>query len=194
MNIIEAYKKYNSQLIILISGYSGTKKSKLAKFIAKLFDLKSVSLNNFYYEKYENYVDVKEDVKILDYDDIYKSVDWKKLNDYVKENKFIIISGFGFPSELINFKTDFQIYLKINKQNLFQNREEFIKKHNSELQDDILKLIFNKITFAHNEKIMKESKIDKYVNLNESNFEDVKKDACEYMFHKISKWLNENKT
>jgi len=196
MNIVEAYKKFNSQLIVLVSGYSGTHKSKIAKFIGKIFNLKCISLKQFYYPNYDTSITVasgeNNNITLIDYDDIYRSVDWKKLNKYVKENNNIVICGFGFPSELITFKTDFHIYLKINKQKLFENMDEYIKKRDIKDRENA-KLIFNKITFNHNEKLMKDGKIDKFVNLNEMSFEETKKSIFDYLIFMIDKWLNENK-
>jgi len=198
MNIVDAYKKYNSQLIILISGYSGTNKSDIAKFISNIFNLKCISLKQFYYHDYDKTVSIplmtsikeNDTITLIDYDNIYESVDWKKLNEYVKENKNIIICGFGFPNHLITFKTDFHIYLKINKQKLFENIE--LKKQ-EKYNHENAKLIFNKLTFNHNEQIMKDSKIDKYVNLNDLTFDETKKNIFDYLIFMIDKWLNDNK-
>ena len=54
MNIIDAYKKFNKQLIILISGMSGSGKSKLAKNIAEDFNLEVIKQNDFYKNPYSN--------------------------------------------------------------------------------------------------------------------------------------------
>src|SRR5439155_20230118 len=111
MNIVQAYTKFNNQNIILISGFSGSGKTKLAQFLAKLFGFQLVGLSTFYYpeELYatdENYVLLKNGVKVLNWANIYKSVDWDKFNKYIDtvKAKGVVIHGFGFPSQLLKFK------------------------------------------------------------------------------------------
>ena len=48
MNIIDAYIKYTTQLIFFISGFSGTKKSKVAELLARDTKLKLISLKDYY--------------------------------------------------------------------------------------------------------------------------------------------------
>ena len=54
MNIIEAYIKFNSQLIILISGFSGSGKTLLGRNIQRDFKLQFINLNDYYKENYNN--------------------------------------------------------------------------------------------------------------------------------------------
>jgi adenylate kinase family enzyme len=136
MNIVEAYTKFNGQNIILISGFSGSGKTKLAKFIADLFKFKLIDQTASYYpleqfDKPENYVTIKKTIKILDWDDIYKSVDWGRFNRMVKENMKdgVVVIGFGFPTKLLEFKPDFHIHVKINKKTLLANREKYLQEH-----------------------------------------------------------------
>jgi uridine kinase len=42
MNVAEVYNKYNTQLIIIISGLSGSGKTELANNISKLFKIKMI--------------------------------------------------------------------------------------------------------------------------------------------------------
>ena len=159
-NIVEVYTERNKQNIILISGFSGSGKSKFGVFLSKLFNAKLTNLSEFYYsvEQYnkpENYFEKLGDkTSELDWDNIYKSVDWTTFNDHVDTHKKngIVVTGFGFPSRLLKFKPDFHIHIKINKENLFKNRDEYIKSHSDAYAHkhtpEQEKLIFNKIEEA----------------------------------------------
>jgi hypothetical protein len=136
MNIVEAYTKFNNQNIILVSGFSGSKKTMAAKFIANIFKFKYSNLADFNYatstfDVEENRIKLNDNTIILDWDNVYKSVDWNKFNRYVLDNMKdgIVISGFGFPANLLKFKPNFHIHIKISKQALLKNREEYLKKH-----------------------------------------------------------------
>lgn len=203
-NIVEVYTERNKQNIILISGFSGSSKSKFGIFISKIFNIKLTNLTEFYYsnqtyDKPENYFETLSDgTSELDWDNIYKSVDWTTFNDHVdtyKKNGIVIV-GFGFPKHLLKFKPDYHIHIKINKQNLFKNRDEYIKshpdayahKHTPEQE----KLIFNKITYNHYNKILEDSNIDKRLNANEKNLEQLYDELFSFVTSMVANWLKEH--
>ena len=76
-NIVEVYTERNKQNIILISGLSGSGKSKFGMFISKIFNIKLTNLSEFYYsnetyDKPENYFETLSDgTSELDWDNIY---------------------------------------------------------------------------------------------------------------------------
>jgi tRNA A37 threonylcarbamoyladenosine biosynthesis protein TsaE len=201
MNIVQAYTKFNKQNIILVSGFSGSGKTKLAKFLAELFGFKLINLSDFYrsdeqYDKPENYVTLRDSTKILDLDNIYRSIDWDKFNASVNAQKEhgIVVQGFGFPGSVIGFKPDFHIHIKINKENLFKNRNAYLETHpdafgNKYRGTATEKYIFNDITYPHYIKIVGDSKIDKFINTNDMNQEQVKDSAFSYLMNVIEKWL-----
>lgn len=190
MNIVEAYLKFKKQTIILFSGLSGSNKSKFASFVGELFGYKIIKLEDFYYKDYdksENYVQLTDE-KILNWENIYESIDWKKFNEVVNSNKQtgIIISGFGFPSKLINFDVDFHIHVKINKKTLIETKT---------INENDLELL-NKVSIPMNIKITDESKIDKFINVNSLSYDDAKEEIFDYLMHVIQNWLdkyNKNK-
>lgn len=203
MNIVQAYTKFKNQFIILISGFSGSGKTKISKFIAELFGFQHIDLAQFYYptnvfDKKENYITLKNGVQILNWDDVYKSVDWDKFNTFVNDNKNkgIVIVGFGFPKSLLKFDPDFHIQIKINKKNLLDNREKYIKSRDSTKNKDIIdvdtdKNILNNITYPMHIKLNEESKIDKFINANDTTDEKVKEETFSYLIHMIEKWLSD---
>lgn len=219
MNIVQAYTNKKNQFIILISGFSGSGKTKLSKFIADLFSFQHVNLTHYYYpteifDKEENYVSLKNGTRILNWDNIYESVDWNKFNTFVNNNKKIgvVAVGFGFPTELLQFDPDFHIHIKINKSNLIENREKYITAHLSKIDPvltsfatrepildndknsdiDIDKNILNNITYPIYYKLIEESKIDKYINTNDVSDDKIKEEIFEYLMNMVEKWLNRN--
>lgn len=196
MNIVQAYTKFKGQMIILISGFSGSGKTKLSKFLSKLFEFKYVKLNEFRlsendYDKDENYVILKNGDKILNWDNIYASIDWNKFNDYINNNKKngVVVDGFGFPIKLLKFETDFHIHIKINKKNLLEKREQYVKKKKLDRDIELDRMILNQVTFPIYVKLNEDSKIDKFVNTNDVTEEKIKEDVFFYLMQMIKRWL-----
>lgn len=155
VNIVEQYINKNKQLIILISGFSGSGKTLLAKNIERDFKLKFINLNNFYKKDYKQIVELSEDVKVIDWDNP-DAIDWDKFNKKINDikNDGIVVSGFCFPDDKLDFKFDYHIYLKISKEKLIKNRHEFLEENKdnplNEIKDtDIELLILNKLTYKH---------------------------------------------
>jgi len=210
MNIVQAYTKFKGQFIILISGFSGSGKTKVSKFIADLFKFQHINLSHFYYSKeiYDqdaNYVKLKNKTDILNWDNIYESVDWDKFNATINniKNKGVVAVGFGFPTKLLQFEPDFHIQIKISKQHLLENRENYIKSkmtsgktHASDriIDIDTDKNILNNITYPIHLKLIDDSKIDKYINTNDVSDEKIKEDTFNYLMDMVGKWLNKNST
>lgn len=215
MNIVQAYTKFNNQNIILISGFSGSHKTKIAKFISDIFGFQITSLTKFFksdqeYDIEENYVMLKDNTKVLNWDNIHKSVDWKKFNDFVNTHKIhgIIVHGFGFPTGLLDFIPDFHIHILINKQKLMENRSAFIEKHSADDVDrskigsgentlsPVEKLFFNSVTYLINMNLSKESKIDEFINSNELSENQIKDKVFNFLIKNIEQRLsklNKNK-
>jgi len=155
VNIVEQYINKNKQLIILISGFSGSGKTILAKNIERDFKLKFINLNNFYKKDYKEIVELREDVKVIDWDNP-DAIDWDKFNKKINEIKDsgIVVSGFCFPDDKLDFNPDYHIYLKISKEKLIKNRHEYLEENKdnplNEIKDtDIELLILNKLTYKH---------------------------------------------
>ena len=66
VNIVEKYIQNKDQLIILISGFSGSGKTLLAKNIERDFKLNFLNLNDFYKKDYINIVDLGNNIKVND--------------------------------------------------------------------------------------------------------------------------------
>jgi hypothetical protein len=133
-----------------------------------------------------------EHISVLDWDNIYKSINWEKFNETVdkEKNKGVIIFGFGFPQKLLKFIPDFHIHMRINKQTLLENRKIYAKEHNKEYDEVMEKKIFNTITYTHYVKIQEDSKIDKFVNVNTMTEKEMRKDVFDYLMKSIDNKLH----
>jgi len=197
MNILEAYIKFNEQLIILISGFQGSGKGKLADQIKSLFKIDIINTNNYYIKNYNKTVKLHDGTEVVDWDNI-DSIDWERLNRDInnKKKEGIIIVGFAFPIEKLEFSPDFHLHVKISKQNLIERRHEYIEQHPDtklkELKDSHIDLmILNQITFPHYISYNEKSKINKFLNANENTSEQLFDISYDYMIEEIQKFINE---
>lgn len=210
MNIVEAYIEQNKQCIILMSGFSGSGKSLIGKSLMKDInrsksdkskDFKFINLNDFL--KSESEYNVSVDVsglKIIDWDSP-DAIDWVKFNENINENKKdrvgIIVSGFAFPKDKLNFTVDFHIHFKISKDELIKNRHEFTQEklddktsRVGEIGEEMEKKILNKITFPHYLKSLENSEFTKFIVV---TFGEIKKSYDEtfnFTMSMIKKKLN----
>lgn len=206
MNIVEVYNKYKEQLIIIVSGLSGSGKRKIAENISKDFKMKMYDMEDYCIskEKNTNIVKLSNGVKITDWDDI-NSYDWDKFNTNINEDKkqnMIVICGPYFPQTKLKFEADFHLHVKISKKNLVDKRHEILVKIAEKddtcdakkiLDTDSEYLIIDKITYPHYIEYLKDSKIDKYLNANEMTNEQICDNAFSYLIHMIQKFVTENK-
>ena len=107
-NIFDAYKKYNNQLIILISGISGTNKSKISQQLSKELNLQYLNTRDFLNkDKFKEY-DFLNNTKVK----VYNEYLWENLIEKINELKSsgILIAGEFFPSDkLSNLYIDMHI-------------------------------------------------------------------------------------
>jgi len=171
MNIVDAYIKFNSQLIILISGFSGSGKTVLARNIQRDFKLSFLNLNDFYREDFNEMVDLGNNIKVIDWDNP-DSIDWNKFNMKVNldKSKGIVISGFGFPRDKIDFKPDFHIRIDVPKPLLLDLRHKYLEENkdnklNEFKNTETEKLILNKLSYNHYLKIKENSDYTYIYNL-----------------------------
>lgn len=200
MNIAEAYIKFKGQLIILVSGLSGSGKTELARDIERDFKLKMVNLDNYHKKEYNKTVDIG-DVKVVDWDSV-ESYDWDEFNKTINDNKAngIIAVGSMFIPELLKFNPDGHIHVKIAKKTLLDKRHAYIESHREkaptlyELKNtDTEMQIFNKITFPHYFEYREKSKINIFLNANEKSVDQMYDEAFDYLIDIIQKYLAHRK-
>ena len=193
MNIIEKYIEDKKQLIILISGFSGSGKTIIGKSLAKDLKIEFINLNDFYFEDYSGNKMVG-DMKIIDWDNS-ASINWDKFNEKINEikNKGVIISGFAFPEKLLKFDVDFHVHLKISKDDLIKNRNDYIsEREDTKLNDlknltpDIEKRILNAVSFPLYLESLKESKFDKTVMIQYGETKKAYDEIFDYVIYKVN--------
>jgi uridine kinase len=203
MNIIEAYLKYLSQLVILISGFSGSGKSVIAKNLEKHLNeqmkdkkITFLNLNNYFKKDWNKTVEVGE-LKVVDWDDP-DAIDWDKLNKDIEKNKEdgVIVSGFVFPKDKIEAKVDMHIHLKISKDDLLKNRKDFVVENEDEktsridsIGEEMEKRILNKITFPHYLAGLEKSAITKTIIIEHDKVEQSYNEVFDFIMDFIGQKL-----
>jgi adenylate kinase family enzyme len=194
--VIEAYLNKYKQLIILVSGFSGSGKGVLSKSLAKDFKIKYMNLNDYYKDNWDKESEAIEidDHKIVDWD-TPESINWERFNEDIEKNKKtgVIVSGFSFPQNKLALKPDFHIHLKITKDDLLQNRKDYVNEREdskvSELDDELSRRILNKISYPHYMKSLEDSFINKFINI-KSGREELKQgynNMFDYLIENIEK-------
>ncbi len=124
MNIVDAYIKYNKQLLILISGLSGTSKSKVGKLISDKFKIKFIDTRRFMTEPETIETHgrkIKSWIKSYDYEEIKNEI-----RKHVQNG--VVVCGEYFAEETMkDLNVDFHIHIKLSKQNLIKQRTKFIE-------------------------------------------------------------------
>ncbi len=191
VNIVEKYIQNNGKLIILISGFSGSGKTLLAKNIERDFKLNFLNLNDFYKKDYVNIVTLHDNVRVNDWDNP-ESIDWDLFNSKVNELKNVVVSGFCFPNDLIKFKFDFHIYLRISKQKLIENRQKFKEENTdnpwNEISDPKTELlILNNLSYKHYMNIKEKSTYTFNIDVTEKTPDTTYDEIFNHIISKIEK-------
>jgi len=181
--ILDIYLEKYKQLIIVISGMSGSHKSEIAENISKVLNCKHINQNNYINIDFKEVVEINDKkINMWDSDDAINWNDFNnKVNEIIDENKIIVLSGISFNKEKINFKIDFHIHLKLSKQLLLEKRQEFLEKHAKDPQyetminidDEIKKILFNKYTFPYYLQTTENAIINKFLNINDMDTIDI---------------------
>ncbi len=171
MNILDAYIKYNKQLIIFISGLSGSNKSKIAQNLANEFKINFINTRDYLNKNIYDEKELPNGKKIR----IYNEFKWSEILDKINELKGqgIIVSGEYFPIDKLNeIYVDLHLHIKLTKQNIIKKRLNYIKMLNdnekkSYNDDDTETLIVNQILYPYYLDILQKSHINKFINANE---------------------------
>jgi shikimate kinase len=202
MNIIEAYIKIKKQLIILVSGLSGTGKSELGKIISENLNIEGIDINKYCKKDFSNIVEVSDSIKINDWDDI-NSYEWDDFNKkvYDTKSKGIVCVGQYFVTEKLEFKPDFHIHIKISKNKLTENRKKYIADNPEKCKElanisdtPMFATMINKIVFKHYYEYLAKSKIDLWLDVEKYSMDEMEKTVFEYIFENVQNFLYKSDT
>lgn len=188
-NIVEEYINQKKQMVILLLGPQGSKKSELAKMLNNDFNFKLIKINDYY--KNDNYVEKEIDnikLKIYEHTDNY---DWDKLSDVVNKYKStgVILYGNNIDINKINFKIDFVFFTSIKNQ-LYK---EYIIKHNilDTKKEYYINLYINNYITPLYENLKSKLKINKFFNIKENtDINDTYKELFDILINTIKKIIN----
>lgn len=174
-NIVDAYKENNKQLIILVSGLSGSGKTELGENISRDFKIKKIDVKNFYKTDLTESITLPNGKKIINYDSD-DAVDWNKLNEEINNNKEkgIVVTSQVFPTDKLNFLADYHIHLKITKQELRDKRMKYMEHHkekNFDTESEMLRI--NSVTYPYYLESLKKMKMDKFINVLEMSSDEI---------------------
>jgi hypothetical protein len=165
MNILDAFIKKYSQLIILILGLPCTNKSEIAKELE--IDLKLPTLNINDYLIKDKFKEVEfSNIKFKIYDDT-DNYDWDKLNndDNKLKSSGVILYGNYIDSSKIDFNYDFAFFYSLNtylcKKILIEKKLLKIEEVKNE------RIYFENIFVPKYEKLKKDIKFKKFFNIKE---------------------------
>lgn len=168
-NIVEKYKEFNKQLIILISGLSGSGKTELGENMSRDFKIKLMQAKDYYKTDITDTIKLPNGKVVVNYD-TDNAIDWDRLNEDINKYKLdgVIVVSHAFPTDKLNFKADYHVHLKISKQKLRDKRMEYIEKHKDKGFDSETELLrINAVTYPYYMDVLKRMKTDKFMDVTE---------------------------
>lgn len=197
MNIVEAYIKFNQQLLILISGLPECGKLSLGKKISRDFKIKLINQFQYYKKDYDKTIKLQDGTAIIDWytDD---SLDWNRFNEDINKYKKngLVVVGFSMPDDKIKSQVDFHIHLTISKHACIEKRKLFLKENEESHKEefDLIgsqteKLIMNQLIYPYYLESIKKSTINKFINLNNKDDEQAYDETFDYLINQIEGYL-----
>jgi adenylate kinase family enzyme len=198
MNIVEAYIKFNGQLVVLISGLPGCGKTGLGKSVARDFKIKLIDQYNYYKKDYDNKTTLPDNTTIVNWytDD---AIDWDKFNEDINAEKKsgVVVIGVSLPEDKLSFHPDTHIHLKISKQQCLEKRKVYLENNKDEYPEEYEllhtpaeKLKMNLLIFPYYLETIKKEKINKFININEIEDDKIYDEVFDYLINLIQNYLN----
>ena len=189
MSILDEYKNQKKQMIILLIGHQGSKKTKLAKMLNEDFNFKLIKINDYYEDN--KYIEKTINGKLFKIYENVDNYDWDKLSKDVNKYKSsgVILYGNIINIDKINFNIDFIFFTSI------QNKlyKDYIKEHKlfDNIDDDYLDLYINNYIIPLYEKYKKELQINKFYNIKkDTNIDTIYTELYQYLITNIKKIIN----
>lgn len=199
MNVVEAFIKFRGQLLILISGLPECGKLTLAKNISRDFKIKLINQYDYYKSDYDVKTTLPDGSVLINwYND--NAIDWDKFNGDIDnfKKKGLVVVGVSLPEDKIKSEVDYHIHLKISKLNCIERRKKYLEMNKDEHKEEFKlidttteKLKMNLLVFPYYLEATKNSKINKFLNINELNDEQIYEDVFDSLINFIQKYLNQ---
>lgn len=195
MNIVEAFLKFNGQMIIVVSGLSGTGRTELASKLSSLLNFTTVDQKDFYKKNYDIKAKLPNGKEIIvwDSDD---AINWDAFNTAVnlaKDNGVVVV-GVSFNKALITFAPDYHFHISMPKQVLYEKRQKKIEANKEEhpeeyeeYEDGTARLVMNQITYPYYVETVKNSVVNKFYNTNKYSIDDMYDMSFDTLMEFISK-------
>lgn len=198
MNIVEAYTKLKGQLVILVSGLPGCGKTMVGKKISKDFDIDYIDQFDYYAKDYDKKVKLPDGSQAID---IYNNdaIDWKKLNKDVNSKKGggVIVYGVAFPNDKLDFIPDYHVHMSISKKECLDRQKSYLEKNKDKYPEELKdvesgkeRLKMNQLIYPYYLETVKESKINKFVNINNLDDDKAYDSAFDIILSYIQFFLN----
>lgn len=174
MDIVRAFIKNNDQLLIFITGYSGSGKTVHAEELSKDYKIKILYIKD--YRKTDPEIHNKYATELIDIDRLNSDIE-----KYIKEG--LIVSGFPIDTKIINHKINIYINLSINMSKYIENqlKSDNVDRENIEKNYNIIAPLYN--------KLIKETKVNKFINV--SKFES-DGEVYDHLFDSINNIIENN--
>jgi len=103
MNVVEAYIKFNGQLVIYIAGLSGCGKTILAEKIHKNFRIHMIKQINYYKKDYDTKVELPNGKKVTNLY-TYDAFDWDRLIRDIEavKSEVVVVAGVALSHARMN--------------------------------------------------------------------------------------------
>lgn len=201
MNIVQAYIKFNKQLLIFITGIPGCGKTTLSKHIGSDLKLKFIDQFNYYKKNYDKMVELQDGTKMINWytDD---AIDWDELNNDINKYKDsgLIVSGFSLPKDKISSEADYHVHLNISKLECLERRRKFIEDNKDKYEEEFKilntpteKLRMNQIIYPYFIKSTEGEKINKFLTVNAMSDDEVYDTVFDLIIDFIMKSLKQEK-
>lgn len=149
-NIVQAYIRINNKMIIVISGLSGSGKTKQADMLSSSLGFKLINQADYHKDKNDSTlptistrISENKTINTINWDSM-DSVNMDKFYDDIRkyEKEGVVVNAFMLPYD---FDADFHIHLHISKAECLKRREKHIKETNEpeEIKKIIVKMYYD---------------------------------------------------
>lgn len=179
--LVQKYLEINGQLLICISGMSGSGKSYIAEQLSNLLNIKHIDQDTFYIHPSKMPKVRLSDGKSYTNWDSEDSINLKLMNNEIDKyiKKGIIFSGFSCRNGWFDHSINVQIHLEITKETSYQRRYEQGKnqKHGA--------IIVNEMVYPFYLETLEQSKIDYTIDTNTKSSTTLDR-VIEYLIYKLT--------